>query len=97
MLGLFTPDDIYFDIRAILKCRWGCEDFINQTIRCNTRNTSYLLTFTLTRKDGGTTWALLTAGDGSYNLDIIDEAAFKKQLTFDAEEMKKSPFYRDCI
>lgn len=51
---------------------------------------AYLLTFTLTRKDGGTTWAFLSAGDGSYNLDIIDEAAFKKQLTFDAEEMKRA-------
>ena len=38
---VITPDDIYFDIRAILKCRWGCEDFFNQTIKCNTRNTSY--------------------------------------------------------
>jgi len=38
---IIGPDDIYFDIRAILKCRWGCEDFFNQTIKCNTRNTSY--------------------------------------------------------
>jgi predicted metal-binding protein len=38
---LISPDDIYFDIRAILKCRWGCEDFFNQTIKCHTRNTSY--------------------------------------------------------
>ena len=38
---IITPDDIYFDIRAILKCRWGCEDFFNQTIKCNTRSTSY--------------------------------------------------------
>ena len=51
---------------------------------------AYLLTFTLTRKDGGTTWAFLSAGDGSYNLDIIDEATFKKQLTFDAKEMKRA-------
>ena len=51
---------------------------------------AYLLTFTLTRKDGGTTWVFLLAGNGSYNLDIIDEAAFKKQLTFDAEEMKRA-------
>ena len=50
----------------------------------------YLLTFSLTREDGGKTWASLTAGDGSYNLYIIDEAAFKKQLTFDAEKMKKA-------
>ena len=38
---IISPDDIYFDIRAILKCRWGCEDFFNQTIKCDTRNTSY--------------------------------------------------------
>jgi len=38
---IISSDDIYFDIRAILKCRWGCEDFFNQTIKCNTRNTSY--------------------------------------------------------
>jgi predicted metal-binding protein len=38
---IISVDDIYFDIRAILKCRWGCEDFFNQTIKCNTRNTSY--------------------------------------------------------
>jgi len=51
---------------------------------------AYLMTFTLMRKDGGMTWAYLSAGDGSYNLDIIDEAVFKKQLTFDAEEMKRA-------
>ncbi len=37
---IISPSDIYFDIRAILKCRWGCEDFFNQTIKCNTRDTS---------------------------------------------------------
>lgn len=50
----------------------------------------YLMTFTLKRKDGGTTWAFLSAGNGSYNLDIIDEVAFKKQLTFGADEMKSA-------
>ena len=38
---IISSDDICFDIRAILKCRWGCEDFFNQTIKCSTRNTSY--------------------------------------------------------
>jgi len=38
---IISPSDIYFDIRAILKCRWGCEDFFNQTIKCNTRNTTF--------------------------------------------------------
>lgn len=38
---LISPQDITFDIRAILKCRWGCEDFFQQSIKCHTRNTSY--------------------------------------------------------
>jgi predicted metal-binding protein len=38
---IITPQDICFDIRAILKCRWGCEDFFHHTIRCHTRDTTY--------------------------------------------------------
>ncbi len=38
---MISPQDIFFDIRAILKCRWGCEDFFQQTIRCHTRDTTY--------------------------------------------------------
>ncbi len=38
---IISPKDICFDIRAILKCRWGCEDFFHQTIRCHTRDTTY--------------------------------------------------------
>ena len=38
---LISPKDISFDIRAILKCRWGCEDFFQNSIRCHTRNTTY--------------------------------------------------------
>jgi len=49
----------------------------------------YILTFSLPRGDGSETWARLVAGNGNYNLDIIDEKAFKKQLTFGAEEMKR--------
>ena len=49
----------------------------------------YILVFTLPRKDGGTTWAKVVAGDGSYYLYIIDETAFKRQLTFGADEMKR--------
>jgi len=37
---LLTPNDIVFDIRGILKCRWGCEDFSEKNIRCHSRNTS---------------------------------------------------------
>ena len=38
---LISSQDICFDIRAILKCRWGCEDFFQNSIRCSTRDTSY--------------------------------------------------------
>ena len=38
---LISPSDIFFDIRAKLKCRWGCEDFFDQSIKCHTRNTSF--------------------------------------------------------
>jgi predicted metal-binding protein len=24
---IISPQQIFFDIRVILKCRWGCEDF----------------------------------------------------------------------
>jgi len=38
---VISPKEIYFDIRAILKCRWGCEDFFPENIRCHPRGTSY--------------------------------------------------------
>ncbi len=38
---IISSEDICFDIRAILKCRWGCEDFSKESIKCSTRNTSY--------------------------------------------------------
>jgi len=38
---IITPRQIFFDIRAILKCRWGCEDYFQQSIRCHTRGTTY--------------------------------------------------------
>ncbi len=39
---IISPENIYFDIRAILKCRWGCEDFSKESIKCSSRNTIYL-------------------------------------------------------
>jgi predicted metal-binding protein len=35
-----SPQDIFFDIRAILKCRWGCEDYFRESIRCHSRGTT---------------------------------------------------------
>ena len=48
------------------------------------------LTFTLPMKNGGKIWAYVSAKDGVYNLYIIEEASFKKQLSFGADEMKKA-------
>jgi predicted metal-binding protein len=38
---MISPQNIFFDIRAILKCRWGCEDFFQNSVRCGTRDTTY--------------------------------------------------------
>lgn len=39
---IISPGEICFDVRAILKCRWGCEDFFSENnIRCHTRNTTF--------------------------------------------------------
>jgi len=39
---MISSQHIFFDIRARLKCRWGCEeDFLQNTIRCSTRNTTF--------------------------------------------------------
>lgn len=38
---LISPEDITFDIRAKLKCRWGCDDFFARSVKCQTRNTSF--------------------------------------------------------
>jgi predicted metal-binding protein len=38
---LISPADIFFDPRAVLKCRWGCEYYSEDSIRCGTRNTTF--------------------------------------------------------
>lgn len=38
---IISPKEICFDIRAILKCRWGCEDFFQESLRCHARDTTY--------------------------------------------------------
>lgn len=38
---LLKPDQVFMDPRAILKCRWGCEDFAKRTLKCSTRDTSF--------------------------------------------------------
>jgi predicted metal-binding protein len=37
---ILSARDIFFDIRALLKCRWGCEDYFQGSIRCHTRGTT---------------------------------------------------------
>ncbi len=39
--AIISPDDVFMDIRAILKCRWGCEYSSENSIRCGQRNTSF--------------------------------------------------------
>lgn len=45
--------------------------------------------FKLPLPEGGTAWAHLWAQDNYYELTIVDQEGFEKQLTFSAVEMKK--------
>jgi predicted metal-binding protein len=39
-----SPQEIFFDIRAILKCRWGCEYglySLHENTKCHLRDTTY--------------------------------------------------------
>ena len=38
---VIKSEDIFFDIRAILKCRWGCVDYFKQSIKCSIRDTTF--------------------------------------------------------
>lgn len=37
---IISPEEVCFDIRALLKCRWGCEFSKKETIKCDTRDTT---------------------------------------------------------
>ena len=37
---LISPEDIGFDIRANLKCAWGCDRGVTPSIRCDSRGTT---------------------------------------------------------
>ncbi len=32
---IISPKDVVFDIRALLKCRWGCDDYFQESIKCH--------------------------------------------------------------
>jgi predicted metal-binding protein len=38
---IISPSEISFDIRALLKCRWGCDDFFQRTVRCHDRGMTF--------------------------------------------------------
>ena len=38
---IISPQKISFDVRAILKCRWGCEYSLQENVKCHTRDTTY--------------------------------------------------------
>ena len=47
------------------------------------------ITFTLPLNNGSKLWGYVTALDGTYDLIIIEEEGFAKQLTFSADQMKR--------
>jgi predicted metal-binding protein len=38
---LITPQQVYFDKRTILKCRWGCVSKGTDNLKCGARGTTY--------------------------------------------------------
>ena len=36
---LLSPDEMVFDIRTLLKCHWGCENYDNGSYKCQKRDT----------------------------------------------------------
>ncbi len=39
--AVISPQDIFMDVRAMLKCRWGCEYSSGESLRCGSRDTSF--------------------------------------------------------
>ena len=37
---IISPDDMVFDPRVFLKCRWGCEYYGNNSVKCQERGTT---------------------------------------------------------
>ena len=38
--SLIRPEDIFFDVRAIIKCLWGCNEHTPGNIKCDTRGST---------------------------------------------------------
>jgi predicted metal-binding protein len=38
---LITPQQVFFDKRVMLKCRWGCDSNGNDNLKCSARGTTY--------------------------------------------------------
>lgn len=74
---LISPQDIFFDIRAILKCRWGCEDFFKSGIRCGTRDTTFQERIEMIR---------------SYNNILLVHAHDARELSAAVLEIEKKAF-----
>lgn len=41
---IISHEDIHFDIRAILKCKWGCGDHLKESVKCHSRDTTIFRT-----------------------------------------------------
>ncbi len=38
---VISPEQVFFDIRALLKCRWGCEYGTGGSMKCRSMDTSF--------------------------------------------------------
>ena len=74
---VISPQDIFFDARAVLKCRWGCNEHSENNVKCSTRGTTFLERVEMVK---------------SYNRILLLHAHDAGQLSRAALEMEKAAF-----
>ena len=80
---IISPKEIFFDIRVILKCRWGCEDFfLENNIRCHTRDTTFKERVEMVK---------------SYNRILLIHSHDVRQLCVAVLEIERTAFHLDDL
>ncbi len=74
---VISPKEVFFDIRAMLKCRWGCEDFFQDSIRCHSRGTTFQERLEMVRR---------------YNDILLVHSHDQRELSFAVLEIEKRAF-----
>ncbi len=94
---IISPADICFDIRAMLKCCWGCDRSSSTSVKCDSRNTTLEERIEMVRKYSNI--LLLHANDArklSQTLMELERIAFLDGYYF-AFVLRSCYFCKDCV